>query len=72
MRSSFRLQFAFRGCNSTDKIRRIRNQPIREYHGYGDAAPAREIAAQREGLLTIPEYISTIDKIDQTRSSENL
>ncbi len=39
---------------------------------YGDAAPARKIAAQREGLLTIPEYIRTIDKINQTRSSENL
>ncbi len=39
---------------------------------YGDAAPARKIAAQREGLLSIPEYIRTIDKINQTRSSEKL
>ena len=39
---------------------------------YGDAAPARKIAAQREGLIPIPEYIRIIDKINQTHSSEDL
>ena len=39
---------------------------------YGDAAPARKIAAKRDGLLSIPEYIRVIDKINQTHSSEDL
>ena len=39
---------------------------------YGDAAPARKIAAERTGLLSIPEYIKTIDRINLTRTSENL
>ena len=39
---------------------------------YGDAAPARKIAAKRDGLLSIPEYIRVIDKINQTHSSQEL
>ena len=39
---------------------------------YGNAEPARKIAAEREGLISIPEYIKTIDKINRTLSSENL
>lgn len=39
---------------------------------YGDAEPARKIAAEREGLISIPEYIKTIDRINLTRTSENL
>ena len=39
---------------------------------YGDAAPAKKIAAQRDGLLSIPEYIRTIDRINLTRTTENL
>ena len=39
---------------------------------YGDAAPAGKIAAQREGLISIPEYVRIIDKVNQTRSSEDL
>ena len=39
---------------------------------YGDAAPARKIAAEREGLLSIPEYIKTIDRINLTRTTEKL
>ena len=39
---------------------------------YGDAAPARKIAAKRDGLISIPEYIRVIDQINQTHSSEDL
>ena len=39
---------------------------------YGDAAPARKIAARREGLLSIREYVETIDRINRTRTSEEL
>ncbi|MBQ9337005.1 MAG: amidohydrolase [Lentisphaeria bacterium] len=39
---------------------------------YGDAEPARKIAAEREGLISIPEYIKTIDRINRTVSSEDL
>ena len=39
---------------------------------YGDAEPARKIAAEREGLISIPEYIKTIDRINLTRTTENL
>ena len=39
---------------------------------YGDAEPARKIAANRDGLISIPEYIKTIDKINRTLSSEDL
>ena len=39
---------------------------------YGDAAPARKIAAKRDGLISIPEYIRIIDKVNQTRSSRDL
>lgn len=39
---------------------------------YGDAAPAKKIAAQRDGLISIPEYIQIIDRINQTRTTEAL
>lgn len=39
---------------------------------YGDAAPAKKIAAQRDGLISIPEYIRIIDRINQTRTTEAL
>lgn len=39
---------------------------------YGDAAPAKEIAARKKDLLPIPEYIKIIDKLNKTRSSKDL
>jgi hypothetical protein len=33
---------------------------------YGDAATAKEIAADRKGLLSIPEYIKIIDSLNGT------
>lgn len=38
----------------------------------GDAASAKKIAAQRDGLITIPEYIRIIDKINQTHTTKEL
>ncbi len=37
---------------------------------YGEAATAREIAADRTGLLTIPEYIKLIDQLNGTVTRE--
>lgn len=39
---------------------------------YGDGSPAAKIAAQRDGLISIPEYIRIIDEINRTRTSEDL
>ena len=39
---------------------------------YGDAAPAKKIAAQRDGLISIPEYIKIIDQVNRTLSSKDL
>ena len=39
---------------------------------YGDASPAKKIAAERDGLLSIPEYVRTIDRINRTLSSNDL
>ena len=39
---------------------------------YADAAPARKIAAQRDGLISIQEYIRIIDQVNQTHSTEEL
>ena len=39
---------------------------------FGDAAPAKEIAARKKDLLPIPEYIRIIDKINQVKSSKDL
>ncbi len=37
---------------------------------YGDAATAKEIAADRKGLLSIPEYIKLIDQFDGSITNE--
>ena len=37
---------------------------------YGDAAPAKEIAAERQGLLSIPEYIKLIDQLNGSVTTE--
>lgn len=37
---------------------------------YGDAAVAREIAADRSGLLSVDEYVKLIDRLDTTLSTE--
>ncbi|MBE6406733.1 MAG: amidohydrolase [Lentisphaerae bacterium] len=39
---------------------------------HGDAAPAKKIAEKKKDLLPIPEYIKIIDKINMTRSSNDL
>ena len=39
---------------------------------FGDATPAKEIAARKKDLLPIPEYIRIIDKINQVKSSKDL
>ena len=39
---------------------------------YGDATTAREIAADRQGLLTIPEYIKLIDQLNGSVTTESL
>ena len=37
---------------------------------YGDAATAKEIAADRQGLMSIPEYIKLINQLDGTVTRE--
>ena len=39
---------------------------------YGNAEPAKKIAAQKKDLLPIPEYIKIIDKINKTVTSKDL
>lgn len=39
---------------------------------YGDAEPAKKIAAQKKDLLPIPEYIKIIDQINKTVTSKDL